>query len=109
MISEKEFYELTDYVENAVLNGCAPKRDSVFGILTRFFNAYGIYILGIDRIFIDPVGTLEEEAWVYLHEVAHWAMQRKGIKNEHAFDEQVCDDVAFIVMERQGKNLYRLV
>lgn len=108
-INDETFYYLADYTEKAIVTGRAPKRDSVFGILTRFLDSYGIFVPFLDKIFINPIGTLEQEAWVYSHEVAHWAMIQNGIKSSHADEEDVCNDIAFIILKRQGADLYKLV
>ena len=108
-INDETFYQLADYTEDAIVSGRAPKRDSVLGILTRFFDCYGMFIPFLDKIFVNPIGTFEQEAWVYVHEVAHWAMLQNGVKSSHTDEESACNDIAFIILRRQGANLYKLV
>jgi hypothetical protein len=65
-----------------------------------------MYIPYVEKILVSPDGTFEEAAWVYLHEVGHWGIRRLGLTP--ADEEQVCNDVAFIVQKRLGLTLYRV-
>jgi hypothetical protein len=109
-ISDKTFYSIVDFAERSVRNQTAPSREGVWGILTRLIGAWGLYIPILERILVAPVGTLEEEAWVYYHEVGHWALVRKGIFCEdEKEEEQICNDIAFILMNRIADETYKLV
>lgn len=108
-ISDDTFYGLVDYVEEAISNGTAPKRDGTLGVFTRFFGCYGMYIPLVEKIIVDSNGTLEEEAWVYLHEAGHWAIDKHKIRASDEDVEQACNDIAFIVRDRMGGSLYKLI
>ena len=108
-INDETFSNLLDYVENAVRTQTSPKRNATLGVLTRLFDCWGMYIPYVETILVNPVGTLAEDAWVYLHEAGHWAIDKNGIKTFEADEEQVCNDIAFIIMDRLGEDLYRFI
>ena len=105
-ISDDKFYELCDFVEESVRNRRSPKKDSKLGILTELIDCWGMYIPYVDKILVSPDGAFEEAAWVYLHEVGHWAIRKHNVSYQD--EEQICDDIAFIVKKRLGLTLYKV-
>jgi hypothetical protein len=99
------FYKICDFVETSVRNKTSPTRDSKIGLLIEFIDCWGFYVPGVEMILVNPTCSLKAMGWVYLHEAAHWAFD----KHHLTCDEQMCDDVAFIVQKRLGLDLYGLV